>query len=111
MQIESLVKQSTSVGLEEIELAQFLVTWGGAAPAGGYSLVTEGEEQGQPLDRDETSIQPDAAPQEPVAMVGRPKRRPVTPGLPPRVAKWEQMQSGRPRAARSDKATNQPMRF
>lgn len=102
MQIESLLNQIPSTGLANPEeLAQFLVTWCGATPADAYQRAQGAAEGDQPLDSDENSVQPESFQETPASGTARAKRRAVTPGLPPRVAKWEQMQAGQPRGDRS----------
>jgi hypothetical protein len=98
MQLESLQKQIPLVGLEDDkELAHFLLTWCGATPANAYGRASAATKSAQPLDDDQEVVQSDMSGDIAPPATARSKRRAVMPGLPPRVAKWEQMQTGQPR--------------
>ena len=101
MQLESLQKQIPSVGLEnDKELAHFLLTWCGATPADAYGRVNGATQAAQPLDDDQEMVQSDMSGDNAPQDTARPRRRAVMPGLPPRVAKWEQMKAGSHRGAK-----------
>ncbi len=94
MQLESLQKQIPPLGLEDDkELAHFLLTWCGATPSDAYGRVNGTSNAAQPLDDDQEIVQSDMSADNPPPVTARMKRRAVMPGLPPRVAKWEQMQA------------------